>query len=138
MKNFLAFSLAFITTLFFSFSATAQKKADNWPAKTAFHQIMATTFHHSEDGNFEPIRKGSGEMVAKAKAWMESTPPAAFKKPEIKVKLKQLYAESMALDKLVKSKASDEQLKGTLSKLHDRFHEIIGMCTKEEKEEARH
>ena len=138
MKNYLSISLALVATFLLSFTAIAQKKADPWPEKAAFHHIMATTFHPAEEGNFAPIKKGSGDMVAKAKAWLNSTPPAEFNKPEIKAKLKQLYEESMALDKMVKGNATDEQLKPVLAKLHDRFHEIIGMCSKDEKEAEQH
>lgn len=112
-------------------TARAQGKVE-WPERTAFHSVMSTTFHPAEDGNLEPIKKRSGEMVQKAKEWKESTPPPAFNKPVIKKKLKLLYKESKALDKMVKEKASDEKIKKALFKLHDRFHQIVEACSPDE------
>ncbi len=139
MKNYLSISLMFLASMFFATTTNAQdkktQKADSWPEKAAFHAVMSTTFHPAEEGNLQPIKTRSEELVKAATAWMNSTPPAEFNKPEIKEKLKYLYAESVELDRLVKSGAGDEQLKGVLSKLHDRFHEIVGLCRKDGKAE---
>jgi hypothetical protein len=100
---------------------------------------MSTTFHPSEEGNLEPIKRRSEEMLKKAEEWMKSTPPPEFNNPIVKKKLKLLFKESKALDKLVKSKAKDEKIKSALAKLHDRFHEIIAICDDDEhKDENNH
>ena len=132
MKNFLSISVALIATFLFTNPIKSQTKPDSWPQKKAFHDVMSTTFHPSEEGNLEPIKKRSGEMAQKAEEWLKSTPPAEFDKPIVKEKLKLLYKESKALDKLVKSKASDEEIKTALAKLHDRFHEIVSACGDED------
>lgn len=128
----------FLVVLFAGFignNAIAQSK---WPEKDAFHAVMSTTFHPSEEGNLEPIKTRSGEMVLKAKEWMNSTPPAEFKKKSIKKKLKLLYKESVALDKLIKDKGTDDQIKKSLAKLHDRFHQIAEICHHEGKDHKDH
>ncbi|MCX6232446.1 MAG: hypothetical protein NTZ33_12995 [Bacteroidetes bacterium] len=135
MKKIISISIVLIAAFIFANNGRAQKKPDNWPQKTAFHTVMANTFHPSEEGNLEPIKKRSGEMVQKAEEWMKSTPPAEFNTPKVKEKLKLLYNESVALDKLVKSKASDKKITATLAKLHDRFHEIVEVCKHEDKED---
>ncbi|MFH1004887.1 MAG: hypothetical protein V1781_05270 [Bacteroidota bacterium] len=131
MKNYLFVLVAVIAAFLFTNVTKSQSKHnDSWPEKTAFHSVMSSTFHPSEEGNLEPIKRRSKEMVQKAKEWMESTPPADFNKPTIKEKLKLLYQESKTLNKLVKSKTSDEEIKTALAKLHDRFHEIVIICGK--------
>ena len=69
----------------------------------------------------------AGEMAAKAKQWAASTPPKIYALPEIKSNLAKLVQESNALAAFAKS-GTDAQIKQSLSALHDRFHEIAGMC----------
>ncbi|NUM32261.1 MAG: hypothetical protein HUU47_08055 [Bacteroidetes bacterium] len=106
----------------------AQEKKTEWKEKNDFHSVMSATFHPSEEGNLEPIKNRSGELVESAKAWMNSTPPKEFDNPKVKKTLKKLYKNSVALDKMIKNKASDEKIKTSLSKLHDIFHQIVEIC----------
>jgi hypothetical protein len=107
---------------------------DNWNELTAFHAVMSATFHPMEEGNFKPIRTRAAEMAAKAKQWSDSTPPALYDKAEIKTNVAKLAQESQALSALVAKKASDVQIKESLNALHDRFHEIAGMCNDAKKQ----
>lgn len=112
----------------------AETKPGSWVELKAYHSVMAATFHPAEDGNLEPVKQRSGELASVSKAWLQSKPPADFNKPAILEKLKLLQAESAALDTLVSSKkASDAEIKASLFKLHDRFHEIVGACRDEGK-----
>ena len=109
--------------------ALAETKPAAWAELKAYHGVMAATFHPAEDGKLEPIRTRSGELAATAAAWVKSTPPADFNQPAIAAKLKLLATESAALDQLVRSgQVADADLKAALTKLHDRFHEIVGAC----------
>ncbi len=128
MKKTLAIAFVLFVSTFLTSKCIAQEKTDKWPEKTAFHAVMSTTFHPSEEGNLEPIKTRSGEMVEKAEAWMKSTPPDEFNNKKIKKKLKQLYNESKDLDKLIKANGTDAEIKTSLAKLHDRFHEIAEIC----------
>jgi hypothetical protein len=114
--------------------STAQKKSkfDSWPALKEFHKVMSQTFHPSEEGNLEPIKKRSGEMVEKADLLAKSTIPAEFNSKEVVAAVKKLETDSKKLHKLVKGNKSDKEITEALSKLHDVFHEIIGLCTQEE------
>jgi len=134
MKKALSITLLLIATTIFNSVCLAQEKKVEWPERTAFHGVMSTTFHPSEEGNLVPIKTRSGEMVEKAEAWMKSTPPSEFNNKTVKKKLKQLYNESKALDKLVKNKGTDAEIKAALAKLHDRFHEIVEICHHKEGE----
>ncbi len=110
------------------FAGFGQESKAKWPEMKEFHGIMAATFHPSEEGNFEPIKSRSGEMVKKAEAWLKSTPPKEFNKPTVIKTLTQLVEECKSLDALVLKKASDEELKTALVNLHDRFHSVVGAC----------
>lgn len=135
--NLLKFCL-FVSMLFAGTMAFSQTKSGGWKELKAYHSIMSSTFHPSEDGNLEPIKTRSGELAEAAKTWKNSTPPAEFDKPAVKETLKHLDEESAALDKMIKEKkATDAEIKTALEKLHDRFHEVVGAC-KSEGEEHEH
>lgn len=131
MKKIALLVVLALTTLTFS-KTIAQEKKVQWAEWTTFHGVMSTTFHPSEEGNLEPIRTRSEEMVAKAEAWQKSTPPKDFDKPAVKELLVLLVKESKELDAKVKAKASDEELKTALAALHERFHSIVGACRNED------
>ncbi len=112
----------------------AETKPGSWAELKAYHTVMAATFHPAEDGNLEPVKQRSGELASVSKAWLQSKPPADFNKPAILEKLKLLQVESAALDTLISGKkATDADIKASLFKLHDRFHEIVGACRDEGK-----
>jgi len=105
-----------------------QPQKPEWAEMKAFHQVMAGTFHPLEEGNFEPIRKRAGEMAQKALAWQKSTPPADFNKPEVAGALAKLVSGSDALAAMVGKNASNDELKASLTALHDTFHTVVGLC----------
>lgn len=107
---------------------------DKWNELSAFHEVMSATYHPMEEGNFKPIRTRAAEMASKAKQWSDSTPPALYDKAEIKTNVVKLAQESQALAALVTKKASDAAIKESLNALHDRFHEIAGMCNDAKKQ----
>lgn len=104
---------------------------DAWQALKDFHMVMAQTFHPLEEGNYKPIRERSGEMLLKAKLLSNSKVPASFQSAEITKALKDLVEGSAKLDKLVNKKAKDMKIKESLTKLHDTFHVVQGLCSDE-------
>lgn len=102
--------------------------SDKWAELSIFHDVMSQTFHPMEEGELKPIRSRAGEMAQKARRWADSKPPKVYDKPEIKANLAKLADESKALAALVGAKASDTQIKESLTALHDHFHAIIGLC----------
>lgn len=115
-----------------NYKTATKGKFDDWPALKDFHKVMSQTFHPSEEGNLDPIKKRSGEMVEKAALLAKSTVPAEFNKKEMLVAVQKLATDSKKLDKLVKNKKSDKEITDALTRLHDVFHEIIGLCTTED------
>lgn len=109
--------------------AKAQSIFERWAELKDFHGVMSETFHPSEEGNLEPIKTRSGEMVQKASNLAKAAIPNDFAKPAIQSAVKRLQKDSKTLHKLIKSKkASNEQITKSLAALHDVFHEIVGLC----------
>lgn len=133
--KFSSFKICFVAVaLLIAPRVWAETKPSSWAELKAYHGVMSSTFHPAEEGKLEPIKTRSAELAAAAKAWLKSTPPAEFNKPAILAKLKLLDVESSALDKLIKAgKATDTEITATLTKVHDRFHEIVGACADEGK-----
>ncbi len=101
-----------------------------WPALDAYHKTMSSTFHPAEEGDLAPLKARSVELAEGAKKLLTSIPPKELSTPAINASVKLLAKESAALNKLVKQKATDAVLTKTITALHDRFHEIVGLCTK--------
>ena len=114
-------------------AVSAQKPGD-WKELKAFHNVMSNTFHPMEEGDYKPIRARASEMAQKAKEWADSTPPKDFDKASIKETLKKLVVETKALSDKIAKNASDEEIKKDLTALHDRFHEVVGLCRAEDHE----
>jgi hypothetical protein len=113
-------------------STKAQSTFDKWPELKAFHNIMSTTFHPAEEGNLKPIKEKSTELAESAAKLQTSLMPKEFNTTAIKASVKKLATESKTLDALIKKKPSDAIILKNLTALHNRFHEIVGLC-KEEK-----
>lgn len=122
MKKLLSFILMLGLMAGFS-SVQAQKKL--WKEMEDFHKVMGATFHAAEDGNLQPIRTRSQEMVDKAVAWQKSPVPEGYDKKKVKKQLKNLVKGSRQLHKMVTGNATDKEITDKLTKLHDVFHEIV-------------
>jgi len=127
MMRYMIIAAAFLCM---TVSAFAQKgaKSTEWKEKETFHEVMAKTFHPMEEGNLTPIKTRASELSDKALAWADAKPPKQFDKPEIKELLGKLKTESKALTDLIAAKGSDDDIKKSLTALHERFHEISGAC----------
>jgi superoxide dismutase len=106
----------------------SQIEKDSWPELKEFHKIMGQTFHPSESGNLEPLRKRSGELLAKAILLKNSTPPRALQKDEISKAMTKLVKQCDELDQLKIKNAKSEVLTKKISEAHNTFHIIQGLC----------
>lgn len=125
--------LSFLLLIGLTVSAQDQKAKkpspfQKWPELKEFHTVMSQTFHPSEEGNLKPIKERSSEMASKAKTLASSTFPAEFNNDKIRDAVKRLVDGSFKLDDMISNKASDDDIKTSLAKLHDVFHEIVGLC----------
>lgn len=101
---------------------------DAWKELKDFHMVMAQTFHPAEEGKFEPIRERIGEMVSKAKLLNNNPMPTSFATPEMKKATETILKGAEEINKLVSKKADNKKLMDKLTKLHDDFHVIQGLC----------
>lgn len=129
MKHPKLLLIAFL--LFVSATVSAQSTSDKWPAIKAFHEVISATFHPSEEGNLQPVKKRSKELVSRAEDIVKSDIPAEFKTPQILKSAKKLEVKTKALHKMIVAKATDAAITKSLSEVHDIFHEIQGLCSGE-------
>lgn len=125
--KFLFLAICAMTTIGWNSNALAQKA--EWKELKDFHGVMSQTFHPSEEGNLAPIKARIGEFVQKAEALKASTIPADYNNKKVKKAVAQLVKDSKALQAKITAGASDEEIKTSLSKLHDVFHKIVGLCS---------
>lgn len=125
MKKQIIFSLMIAISAFY---ATAQSKMSEWPELNAFHIIISQTFHPSEEGNLEPLKAHSSDLKEKAATLSDSKFPSDFNTDKIKAAVKKLKEETVEMDNMVIQKKSDKELANFISRVHDTFHEIIGLC----------
>lgn len=121
--------LAIVVFFFVANTSIAQSTFDKWPAIKEFHQVMSQTFHPAEEGNLEPIKTRSEELMNKAANVLKSNIPAEFATASILASAEKLQLKSKALHKMVQAKGSDTEITKSLTELHDVFHEIVGLCS---------
>ena len=118
--------------LFSAFVSLGQSKMDTWPEIKAYHRVLSETFHPSEKGDLKPIKTRSHELFANAKMITASPIPAEFDNEKIKQSLARLIKESDKLNALVVRQEQDMTIVKQLNKVHDTFHEVVGLCNKKE------
>ncbi len=127
--------LSSLVLFLFTTQGKAQAKMDAWTELKSFHLVMSQTFHPSEEGNLEPIRKRAGEMKEKATALAASKIPADFNNEKVKSAVERLKEGAIQMDKMVAEKAGDKEVTEYLAGLHDIFHEIVGLCSAPDKKQ---
>jgi superoxide dismutase len=106
---------------------------DNWLAIKDFHKVMAQTFHPAEEKNFAPLRTRSGELYAKAILLKNSTPPASANNERVQEALARLEKQCLEIHTLVQKPSKNIEGQNALllekiTKAHDIFHEVEGLC----------
>ena len=106
---------------------------DNWLAIKDFHKVMAQTFHPAEEENFVPLRTRSSELYAKAILLKNSTPPTSANSERVQEALTRLEKQCLEIHTLVQKpskniEAQNAILLEKITKAHDIFHEVEGLC----------
>lgn len=131
MKKILSLMLVLLCSAYLSFAGS---DIDKWPALKAMHGVISQTFHPSEEGNLVPVKARSKELYSKAQALAKSKVPAEFNNQQVKEAVAALEKEAKKLQTMIAGNENDEDIKQQLTVVHDTFHEIVGLCTKEEPE----
>lgn len=124
-------TLAIIVVFFAAGQLSAQSALDKWPAMKTYHEVMARVYHPVEEGNFEPLKAFAQTLADKAMELSTKEVPKEIKTEALMKTVTKLQLKSQEVNKLVKTGASNEVLKKSITETHDVFHEIVGMCTKE-------
>ena len=123
--------LAIAMLFFVAVPMSAQGTLDKWPAMKTFHEVMSRSFHPTEENNFEPLRAFSQTLADKAMELSTKEVPREFKTEQLMKIISRLQVKTQEVNKLVKSNASNDALKKSITEAHDIYHEIVGMCTKD-------
>lgn len=132
MKSLKKITLAVVALLLFQ-TLNAQKKAE-WKELSDFHGVMSKSFHPAEEGNLQPLKANSADLLAKAKVWQTSAIPAGYKADETKKVLVELTAKCDETNKAVIAKKSDAELTKLITEAHEVFHQIAEKCRQPEGE----
>ncbi len=111
----------------------AQVKFDNWPQMKNFQSVLTETFKPAEKGDMSPIRSRSHELYQNAKLINKLPVPQAVDNEQLRTTLKRLEKETDKLNALVVREEQTPTVMKQFNIVHDTFHEISGMCTKEDK-----
>jgi hypothetical protein len=125
--------LTLIAALLFSvLTSFGQAKFDNWAEMKDFHTVLAQTFHPAEEGDLKPIRARSHELFAKSKMLNASPIPGEFDSENMRKTLKRMEKEADKLNGLVVRQEQNATIMKQLNIVHSTFHDIMGMCKKED------
>jgi len=126
----LSIALIFAFGVFGSFNQKNQ--LDVWQELEIFHQAIAFTFHPAEDGDFEPVKNDSKELVEAVQKLLTSKLPVYFEKMEneelkneLQTSLQKLFKQCTDLHNLVQTqKTTDQEFLDTLNDVHSTYHHI--------------
>lgn len=126
--------MLFAAFLFLSIGVLAQGKFDKWPEMKTYHGTLSQTFHPAEEGDLKPIRTRSHELYANAKLVAASPIPGEYDNDDIRKLIKRMVKEADKLNALVVLQEQNTTIMKQFNIVHSTFHEIAGMCKKEEKQ----
>ena len=146
MKSRINISILILLVSLFAFTQAAKsqekekhegnnKEFIEWKELKDFHEVISKTFHPMEEGNLKPIRERSAELNSAAGKLSASKIPADLNRAEVVSAVKELNDKTKKLYQLIQAKGSDEKVKALLTSVHDSFHKIVGLCSKEEHSE---
>jgi len=128
MKN------ALLTFVFAACCITAfgRSAMDRWPALKSFHEVIAATFHPSQEGKLQPVKTKIDELCSRAESLTTAPKPSEYNTPQVDAAIAKLNKNAKELKVLITKKAPDAQIKAKLATVHKCFHEIVDMTVKEE------
>jgi hypothetical protein len=98
-----------------------------------FQSILTETFKPAEKGDMSAIRSRSHELYQNAKLVNKMPVPQTIDNEHLRTTLKKLERETDKLNALVVREEQTPTIMKQFNIVHDTFHEITGMCSKEEK-----
>ena len=102
--------VSLIVFLCLATSITAQTTIDKWTAMNDLQVTVTQTFHPAEEGNIEPLKSRSEELMNKANDLLQLDIPEEYRTKEILTLSENLLAKTKTLHASVVAKAFDEEL----------------------------
>lgn len=121
-------SLLAIVAFFTISSVSAQSITEKWKQLNDYHELLSKTFHPAEDGNFDPIKNSSEELVVKAEALDLKTMPQELRTSQLDETIAVLKKQTKTVNDLVQKKAPNAEIMRAFQNLHDVFHRIVEIC----------
>jgi len=120
-----------VIVTFFAFNCvSAQSITEKWKQMHDYHELLSKTFHPAEEGNFEPIKKASEDLVLKAEALDFKTMPEDLRTNKVEETIALLKKQTKTVNDLVQRKAPNAEIMRAFENLHDIFHRIVEICEK--------
>lgn len=121
-------SLLAIVAFFTISSVSAQSITEKWKQLNDYHELLSKTFHPAEDGNFDPIKNSSEDLVVKAEALDLKTMPQELRTSQLDETIAVLKKQTKTVNDLVQKKAPNAEILRAFQNLHDVFHRIVEIC----------
>lgn len=121
-------SLLAIVAFFTISSVSAQSITEKWKQLNDYHELLSKTFHPAEDGNFDPIKNSSEDLVVKAEALDLKTMPQELRTSQLDETITVLKKQTKTVNDLVQKKAPNAEIMRAFQNLHDVFHRIVEIC----------
>lgn len=121
-------SLLAIVAFFTISSVSAQSITEKWKQLNDYHELLSKTFHPAEDGNFDPIKNSSEDLVVKAEALDLKTMPQELRTSQLDETIAVLKKQTKMVNDLVQKKAPNAEIMRAFQNLHDVFHRIVEIC----------
>jgi len=123
IKSFLALALLFAIN-----TVSAQSITDKWKQMHDYHELLSKTFHPAEEGNFNPIKNSSEDLVVLSEALDLKTMPQDLRNSKVDETIAVLKKQTKVVNDLVQRKAPDAEIMRAFENLHDVFHRIVEIC----------
>jgi hypothetical protein len=89
--------------------------------------LLSKTFHPAEEGNLNPIKVSSEDLVARAELLDIATMPQDLRAPKLDENIALLKKQTKKVSELITNKAPNAEIMRAFENLHDIFHRIIQM-----------
>ncbi|MCS6917569.1 MAG: hypothetical protein RMK52_00565 [Chitinophagales bacterium] len=114
-----------IALMLFAAALPALAQQELKQAVDDFHYSLAFTYHPmADEGNYDPIRKRSGELVEKARQVEQALYATREVPKELESRVDVLAESCAALHAIIQQGATDEAIYQRLTRIHDLFHEV--------------
>ncbi len=114
------------------------EKSVDWPAFLRFQHTLKGLYMNIEKGEMLPIKAGSANILALAKALDSEPIPTEFATEPIKGAIKNILVACTQLNDVVVKKGTDAQVKEKFVTIKDPYKIIVGSFSKKEDQNSQH